>query len=348
MSWFEMRLHFSERRIVGGFFEAETPSPMSQGFFHPQALSLTSGRACLKQIVKSMRAKRIYIPFYVCDAVLAVIHEAGADFEFYKLNEDLTPASFPELEANELFLYVNYFGLNRETAEALRLLYGQQFILDNTQAFFEKGSPNCWSFNSARKFFGVPDGAYLYAPIALPETVLKNEALITEHLTKRTARKLDEAYQLYQRNEALISTDWLDMSTYTKAVLEQIDYREIQAVRQSNFAIYHQAFGSINKLALPGTELALKGEIPFCYPLWLDADVDRNRLYEQTIFIPILWKDVLNRLQAGFELEKSLSEQVLCLPLDHRYSEGDCHYVIETIQNLLKPALNNARNFRAC
>jgi hypothetical protein len=348
-----MKIHFPESRIVGGFFEAEKPSNLAQDIFHPQAISVTSGRACLKQILKSTQAKRMYIPFYICDTVLAVIQEAGAEFKFYKLNEDLTPASLPELNADELFLYVNYFGLNSETAEALRVQYGQQFILDNTQAFFAKGNletgnPNGWSFNSARKFFGVPDGAYLYAPVSLPATASQNKTLITEHLTQRTSKKLDQAYQLYLQNEELISTDWLDMSTYTRAVLEQIDYTEIQAVRQSNFSIYHQAFGTINKLALSSTALALKGKIPFCYPLWLDSPVDRTRLYEHTIFIPTLWKDVLNRSQPGFELEKSLSAQLLCLPLDHRYSESDCHYVIENIQNLLTPVLNTNRNLRTC
>lgn len=343
-----MKIHFPESRIVGGFFEAEKLSNLSKGIFHPQAISVTSGRACLKRILKSTQAKRMYIPFYICDTVLAVIQEADADFKFYKLNEDLTPASLPELNADELFLYVNYFGLNSETAEALRVQYGQQFILDNTQAFFEKGIPNGWSFNSTRKFFGVPEGAYLYAPVSLPATASQNKTLITEHLTQRTNKKLDQAYQLYQQNEALISTDWLDMSTYTRAVLEQIDYNKTQAIRQSNFSIYHQAFGSINKLALSSTELALKGKIPFCYPLWLDSPVDRTRLYERTIFIPTLWKDVLNRSQTGFELEKSWSEQLLCLPLDHRYSESDCHYVIENIQNLLTPVLNTNRNLRTC
>jgi dTDP-4-amino-4,6-dideoxygalactose transaminase len=138
------------------------------------------------------------------------------------------------------------------------------------------------------------------------------------------------------------------MSSYSQTVLEQIDYNKAQTIRQSNFSIYHQAFGSINKLELSSTELALKGKIPFCYPLWLDSPVDRTRLYERTIFIPTLWKDVLNRSQTGFELEKSLSEQLLCLPLDHRYSESDCHYIIETIQNLLTPTLNSSRHLRTC
>lgn len=339
MSSYDMNLHLNETKSIGGFFETEKLTQFTQGTFHSEAIAVTSGRACLKQAILSTKATMIHVPFYICDSVLTVIKEAGVHFRFYSLNEDLSPATLPFLGSNELFLYANYFGLKSGMAEHLKSHYGQQLILDNTQAFFEKGDQTSWSFNSARKFFGVPDGAYVYGPTHIPKPSAKNESLIIEHLSKRSENELEQAYHLYQQNELLVSSDWLDMSNYSKTVLEQVDYNQIQGIRNQNFLCYHQAFASLNQLSLKPT-----GASPFCYPLWLDTPIDKMYLYEQNIFIPTLWKEVLERVEAGFELEKSWSKKILCLPLDHRYSESDCQRVIETIQKLLK----NTRGLQSC
>ena len=54
-----------------------------------------------------------------------------------------------------------------------------------------------------------------------------------------------------------------------------------------------------------------------------DKKISRNKLYEKGLYIPTLWADTLNRGCKGFELEKKLSNDLLPLPIDHRYRPSD-------------------------
>ena len=64
--------------------------------------------------------------------------------------------------ANDEYLYVvNYYGqLTKRKVLELKHRFAQ-IILDNTQAFFQKPLDGIDTIYSCRKFFGVPDGAYL-------------------------------------------------------------------------------------------------------------------------------------------------------------------------------------------
>jgi hypothetical protein len=148
-------------RHIGGYFELELPRAGKS--FHPKAMALSSGRACLAAILEQKKPRKVYLPFYVCDAVLAPMREAGIPVTFYRLAQDLTPKNLPAPHTRELVLAVNYFGLQSKLIKNLSKRYGNNFIADHTQAFFEKPTSGYWAFCSARKFFGVPDGAYLCA-----------------------------------------------------------------------------------------------------------------------------------------------------------------------------------------
>src|SRR4029453_8685374 len=123
--------------------------------------ALTSGRAGFRAILESLRPSRVLVPFYICDAALEPLRLLGIPFEFY----GLTPSLDPEPSAwppDAGVLYVNYFDLKTRGADRLSAALGPRAIVDDTQAFFRRGRRSSWSFNSARKFFGVPDGAYIY------------------------------------------------------------------------------------------------------------------------------------------------------------------------------------------
>ena len=56
-------------------------------------------------------------------------------------------------------------------------------IIDNAQAFYSKHQDRAYSFNSARKFFGVPDGAYLFGKAKLKKRFPLATSLSTESIT---------------------------------------------------------------------------------------------------------------------------------------------------------------------
>jgi hypothetical protein len=121
------------------------------------------------------------------------------------------------------------------------------------------------------------------------------------------------------------------MSLLSERLLRGVDYTRVQQTRKDNYSVYERAFRSINQLTLP----PLQDATPFCYPLMLDRELEKELLFEQGIFIPTFWKDVLKRGESGYEFEKLLARRMLPLPLDHRYKADDCEMVIHAIKGML-------------
>jgi hypothetical protein len=316
-------------KYIGGFIELEAGTgPVSTGF-HPEAMHFQNGRSGFHFILHHVRPAKVHIPFYCCNALIEPLERMGISYSFYATNDQLAPESKIILGKDEYVVYVNYFGICSGRLQKLYELYGNKLILDNTQAFFEPSFKDCFSFNSARKFFGVPDGCYVYPRFdtvryaLLPEN---NEASM-EHLALRRNGKQKEAYEAFIRYELSLTCEEKKMSQCSKDLLARIDYGQVKQARKINFDSYHKVLKGINRFSFEPESLGT----PMYYPLLLPGAVDRAQLANLGIFIPVLWKDVMDRKGTGFEWERSLSGQLLPLPIDHRYGEEDCERVVEAI-----------------
>jgi len=84
----------TELKPIGGFFELETP-PLGSGY-HPKALALSNGRACMRWILENEKPLRVYIPFYTCYALYEPMESMGIEVVFYSIDETLSPINLPE------------------------------------------------------------------------------------------------------------------------------------------------------------------------------------------------------------------------------------------------------------
>lgn len=318
-------------QTIGGFFALELG--FNNASYHPNAIALTSGRSCFNLILTTIKAQKVYLPYYICDAILLPLKQLGITYEFYHLNESLKPKQLIKLNANEYFLFVNYFGIATKTIDELYEQYGDRLIIDNTHDFFSRNYKNCWSFNSARKFFGVPDGAYLYTPGKIECFWERNADINYSHLIERSLGKAS-AYETYKNNEAKIKADILGMSLLSEKILSGLDYPEVIKRRKSNFAIYAEAFSKMNKISI----FADDNEIPLYYPFWCESKIQRSLLSKHGIFIPTFWNDTIHRNLPNFKFEKQMTSQLLPLPVDHRYNSDDCRQVISAILQLMSLA----------
>ena len=97
-------------------------------------------------------------------------------------------------------LYTNYFGICTKNAKKLAKKY-KNLILDNAQSFFTEPI-GLASFNSARKFFGVPDGAYLFCNKKIGEELQINKSYERfSHLLKRLDINAQFGYEDFCKNE---------------------------------------------------------------------------------------------------------------------------------------------------
>ncbi len=316
---------------IGGFFELELIK--GKHSFHKDAIALSTGRACISLMIEQLKPSKIFLPYYTCDATLEPFKKYSVPFEYYNIDLRLFPGQIPKLSKGEFFLYTNYFGIKNNEADKLMKIYGDKLILDDTHAFFLKRYNSNWSFTSARKYFGVPDGAYLYAPVKLKTATQYSRFtnISLNHSLNRLLGNNEVAYRQYTEYEKSLNADIHAISSYSEAVLSQIDYSGVIKKRNENFSFLHSELKSLNQLEFD----AGKNAAPFCYPFLPASFIDKSILHENNFFIPSYWLEVLNRNTDGFETEKMLSKELLPLPVDHRYNISDMSVMVSFIKKIL-------------
>jgi hypothetical protein len=282
----------------------------------------------LAAILLHMNPRRVHVPFYICDAALAPMRERGISVAFYRLDSQLRPVGLPPRDPCELVLAVNYFGLQSPLMNTLAKRYGRNFVSDQTQAFFAQPVSRSWTFYSARKFFGVPDGAYLYAPEPVEIRALPNPKADIRHLVNRLMGRQQTGYHQVRRREQEVDSRIRVMSTLSSRLLAGVDYTDVRKRRRENYRVLHRLLGPDNQFdaTLPASAT------PFYYPLLLRDPVDRRTLAKENYFVPMLWPEVPDRNARGFSFERGFCTDLLPLPIDHRYQPQHMLSAVERLR----------------
>lgn len=309
---------------IGGYFELEHCSVHEA--YHEQAIAVNSGRNALEYILRSKNIQRIWLPDFFCDALLDPIQKLGLDYRFYHVNRQLEIAGMPD--GSDAVLYINYFGLKEEYVSQLAAEYGSALIVDNSLSFFSKPLPRIATFYSCRKFFGVPDGGYVYNVEPLAEQPeYDNSAERYKHLVGRIDGGASAYYADYAAAEKLFGMQELKrMSRSTQQIMHAIDYDRAALQRRRNYAVLHQALKSSNALELPedGTFM--------CFPYLQSAAGLKQKLISNKIYVPTYWPNVLHK-QDSASAAYELASNLVCLPIDHRYNENDMRFILKTLNS---------------
>ena len=311
---------------IGGFIGLE-PTARAAGPWHGAAVALCTGRAAFRLILETVRPALVHVPAYVCHVLFQPLSALRIPWRTYPVDETLSAAAAPTPTPGELLVVVNYFGVQDAAMRALVAAHGERLVIDNTQAFYGSGGDTAWSFNSARKFFGVPDGAYLYAPGLEERPCTRATHVGTRHLELRAAGRLDEARRAFLDHERGLDDTLLGLSDSAERMLARIDYRGAAARRRANFARLHESLGRLNRLRLAPT---VDG-VPHSYPLLPERALDRTELHRRRIFVPTFWPELLD----GPGPEADLAARLLPLPIDQRYDDSHMAVVAETVHELL-------------
>lgn len=317
------------QRTIGGFFSFELPV---RAEYHQQALHLNSARYCLEYLLRVKNYKKIYLPAYICDSMLQPVKRLNVDYAFYQIGEDFTPIFNTVPEDDACFLYVNYFGLN--DANVRKVCHNlKHVIIDNTQAFFDRALANTDTIYSPRKFFGVPDGGYLYTG-ADKRLDLKQDASYyrCDALLKQIDMGSVAAAALFDENEAYLDRCGLQtMSRLTQRLLMSIDYPQVMMKRNQNFLSLHEQMSQYNQLEMTFSDLSG----PMCYPFLTDyGEQLKEFLMERGIYVNDYWEEVMARVPAD-SFEYRLAKNLVPLPVDQRYNETDMNTMIQFVQDFL-------------
>lgn len=328
------QLQFSELRTsqhvpaIGGYFSLELPYFEE---YHKDAIRLNTGRNSLEYILRAREYKKVYIPYYTCDVVLEPFKKLNIPYEYYHINIHLEIRDEIVLTTGEALLYTNYYGLKQQYTEKLAKQYGNSLIVDNTQAFYANPIAEIDTFYTCRKFFGVPDGAYLYSDKLLDIDLEQDESWERfASLTKRIDISPEAGYQDFRDiSKSLVGQPIKRMSKLTQRMMQGIDYKVVAQRRRASYLLLHEALGKDNNVELP----LEKDAVPMVYP-YLVPELDlRERLIENKIFVARYWPCVLNCTSKD-DIDYLLAFQMQPLPIDQRYGEEDMNRIISIIKNV--------------
>lgn len=327
-----------KQKEYGGYIELDEYSGEE---YYPEAWALNSGRAALRLFIRLKKIRKIYLPAFCCDTVREACAAEGILWEYYSVDKDFRPYLSEEDAGNDWVCLVNFYGVFDDgDMQALMQQY-PRLIVDYTHAFFQRPLKGMNVLYSCRKFFGVPDGAYLILGEGegekIYETLPQDLSFERMHfLLGRFEAGASPFYQEYAQNNDFFANEPIKrMSKLTHNLLRAIDYPRVCGQRTENFAFLHRQLKEKNVLNLPP---AIEGA--YAYPFWFNGDKIsgkeiRRKLIAQQIYIPMLWPEVCS-LEEASPLERQMTENILPLPVDQRYNRGDMEEILGCLLRILE------------
>lgn len=313
---------------IGGYFGLEH---LINKRYYKDLIALNTGRNALLYVLKAKKIKRLYIPYFLCNSISDMLKKYKFDFDYYHIDANFIPIFNKKLNKDEYLYVVNYYGqITNDKVIFLKQKY-ESIILDNVQAFFQKPIEEIDTIYSCRKFFGVPDGAYLSTDKVLDEKlevdISKNRMV---HILGRFEGNASDYFNEFKENDSSLKAEPLKlMSRLTKNIIGAIDYEKVKKIREENHDYLEENFKSLNKLQL------IEPEGPFAYPLYLKNGVEiRKKLSEKKIYVPMLWPNVLEDTSKG-SIEYDYVVNILPLPCDQRYGIEDMKKILEEIKECI-------------
>lgn len=317
-------------KAIGGYFELADREEKNS--IPVNGVLLNTARNALEYILQTLsEVKKVYLPYYTCEAVIEPLKRLNLSYQFYHINWDFEIAETIVLEEGEYLICNNYFGLKDEYIEELFLQYGDRLIVDNAQALFASPPPNAKACFSTRKFVGVADGGIATGVVInnLASMIYEPTGEHNNHLYIRKELGAEAGFSHYQTNECKLDNQPIRrMSLSTYDILTHINYYKVIEQRKKNYTYLEKALNISNQLKLPSCN---SFKCPMVYPYLNNEKRNlRQRLISQKIFVARYWPNVLE-WTTNDSLEYYFANQILPLPIDQRYDERDMQRIIEII-----------------
>ena len=256
-------MHHAE---IGGYLELEHFDGRE---YYPDAVALNCARNAFAYLIEARHIHDVWIPWFVCASVEQAAGRYDLDVHRYAVDNRLRPDwSTIELGPEGYLYLIDYYGLlsDDEIREAAARA-DNRIVVDEVMAFFHKPVDGLDTIYSTRKFFGVPDGAYLSTDAHIDRELPTDESFDRmRFVLGRFERSANEFYQLASdNNKFFITEDIKLMSPLTHNILRAVDYPRVMSIRERNYAYLRTRLDGINGLSVcdhPG---------PFMYPLLIEG-----------------------------------------------------------------------------
>jgi hypothetical protein len=352
----------NRRNHIGGpmevpfeVFTAES-SQNPDDYFHlnGRGVWLNSGRAAFRFILDRIRLeqRKILIPDYLCgDVLVPVLKGAGVSYGYYSIDGDMS-ANLDDIRRQlnsevGAILFINYFGLfsQESAARAIKAEAPDLVVIqDDVQAVYEPhfvAQENHWAdyvFTSFRKFFPLPDGAFVRSSAAFPEVPAVPSvpsrgafhyviagALKSRFISGEGGTAAESTYLSYfQEADAQVTAVPNPMTWFSREFLRKVPLEKTRHSRRLNYSELVRELKGLPGFSILHPALDER-EVPLALPILLkDArqrDNLRTFLNDRNIFCPVHWP-LIPEVRKRASPVVALSDRILSLPIDQRYGPG--------------------------
>lgn len=341
----EVGSDFSIPDLVG--LPRENEGHFKGGFWH-------SGRDALRALVGHLRLDRVFFPSYYCQQVAASLRDDGVEVKAYPDDPRDTPADLTDMPwgAGDGVVISNTFGLRGPPEFPTEVPVGVVTIEDHTHDPLSRWALNSaadYAFASLRKWLPLPDGAVLWSPRELslpdPTEILPDHTAIT--LTKLTGMVLKRQYlqgvfreksiyrEPFAQAESVIGT--FRPSGISPIASRLLDVFPLGYWRQLRAANWEALTEEVVNL-VSDWGFTLLGAEPDCVPyavcLVAPDATKREQLIEHlrvnSVYAAVLWPMATagpDSIDGVRDRDVDLSNRILALPCDHRYTAQDMQMV---------------------
>ena len=312
-------------------------------------LYMDSGRSALMLLAKVLQNGQILLPEYICKSVISCF--SSNNIRFYRLKADL------KIDINDLnkkitkdtaiVFVMNYFGALQPAnvhsfLDKKRNKFRFKIIEDTTHSLFSKPMTiGDYCVCSIRKWFPIPDGGLLYSKKSMGNLFGKNLCqnvdinriygmiLKTFYLDGKLEKKALFTDIFKTSEEALDSKiEPLLMSNTSQYLLGFYGINTIIKQRKRNYEYLKKWLSTIG--INPICSLS-NTDCPFVLPIKIKKrDTFRNYLIDNNIYCAVHWPLIGTELY-DIKSARSLSEQLISIPIDQRYGLENIDYIINVV-----------------
>lgn len=316
-----------------------------------------SGRDAMKAIARIIGGCRVLLPALCCESMILPFSANGCDVEFYKMNHDLTGDEEDvraKLTDGAVLLYMPYFGIRPFTDEFLLSLRacgrGIVFVEDRTHDVIvprrDEGFTPDAVLASLRKWAALPEGGMLRTDMG--SCVSGADARFGD--TRREVMEMKVRY--LETWEPELKKEFLDMlhgaerlldesgepcgiSAEYEALLRRIDFTALLAKRRANIVRLKERLAELD-----GTRLRFLSGHPedstLYFPVYLENRGEIQRAMAQHgVYCPVIWPEP-EAAHGVCEVSRYVTEHMLALPCDQRYTPEDMDFIADTLIEALE------------
>lgn len=348
-----------EMELSAARFAQSTYQPAGWPF--ENYITVASGRIGIRVILQMLSPTEPFLlPSYLCESVIQPFHEIGVPIAFYNIRPDLT-IDLSDLEAKvekydpSGILFIHYFGfpINSEAKFALNQLKQRIWLIEDYshRPILEEDPIGHFQVTSFRKYLPVPDGGLVVNYTDLPFPVLEEppgdfvglrllgKLMRYEHLhgtlkSFDTERTFLELFKVAE-HELDTSRTIGKMSAISEQILSQYNIEQVIKRRRENYSALASRLTS-SASYFPLFNNLPEGASPLVFPLLIPKERDsvRRKLIEQHIFASVYWPVPPLVRSDEFPVVHQLAADILCLPLDQRYTEKDMEIMAERVASV--------------